>query len=202
MLRGAPYNYFDPTLEAERIRCSNALIRYNKLCKLSGTSKSETQSMLQQVFDPKKDGTYNPPAPCRIEGHLGPGVRIETGFDCTYGYNIRISDNVFIGKNTRIDDSAKVEIGARSWIAANVTILTNDVVKELVQRKGTDGQSNIAHPVWVGTEVVVGTGAVILPGVRIGRGCTIEPYAIVKNNLPDFTTAPSPACAPMPSVSY
>ncbi|KAK6371059.1 hypothetical protein LTR64_006306 [Lithohypha guttulata] len=189
MLRGAPYNYFDATLKGERQRCANALLRYNNACQLgSGISETETQAMLQKVFDPKLDTTFNSSAAPRVEGHLGPGVKIEPGFRCTYGYNIRIFDNVFIGESTRIDDSAKVDIGARTWIGANVTILTNDVAKDMVHRKGTDGQQCTARSVIIGAEVVIGTGAVILPGIKLGRGCTVEPFAHVRTDLADFST--------------
>lgn len=194
MLRGAPYNYFDPTLKNERQRCANALLRYNNACQLgSGISETETQSMLMKVFDPKQDSTHSFAAPCRIEGHLGPGVKIEPGFRCTYGYNIRVFDNVFIGEHTRIDDSARVDIGARTWIGANVTILTNSPAHDMVQRKGTDGQQCCtASPVTIGSEVVIGAGAVIYPGVKLGRGSTIEPFAIVKVSLDDYDTQFAP----------
>lgn len=197
MLRGAPYNYFDPTLKGERQRCANALLRYNNACQLgSGISENETQAMLHKVFDPKLDTTFNSPVAPRIDGHLGPGVKIEPGFRCTYGYNIRIFDNVFIGENTRVDDSGKVDIGARTWVAANVTILTNDVAKDMTVRKGTDGQQCMARPVTIGPEVVIGTGAVILPGVKIGRGATIEPFAHVRTDLVDFATQRGPQVPP------
>lgn len=189
MLRGANYNYFDKTLHNERQRCANALLRYNNACQLgSGVSDQELQNMLLKVFIPKRDQTHSFLAANTLEGGLGPGVKIEPGFRCTYGYNIRIYDNVFIGENTRIDDSAKVEIGSRTWVGANVTILTNEVSKETQNRKGTDGQPCYANSVYIGSEVVIGTGAVILPGRRLGKGSTVEPFAVVKSDLADYET--------------
>ena len=206
MQRGAPYNYFDGTLKDERTRCANALLRYNNACQLtSGVSEEEAQKMLIKVFDPKQDSARPDAKGFPMEGHLGPGVKIEPGFRCTYGYNIRIFDNVFIGENTRLDDSAKIDIGARTWISANVTILTNDVAKDAVQRKGTDGQQCSAQPVSIGPEVVIGTGAVIFPGVKIGRGSTIEPFAVVKESLADFSMQrvyQGQPLAPLGSANY
>ncbi|KAK5949208.1 hypothetical protein OHC33_009749 [Knufia fluminis] len=190
MLRGAPYNYFDATLKNERQRCANALLRYNNACQLgSGVSEPELQNMLSKVFLPSKDSTHSFVASLKgHEGSLGPGVRIEPGFRCTYGYNIKIYDNVFIGENTRIDDSARVDIGARTWIGADVTILTNEPKVDLVGRKGTDGGLCSAAPVSIGSEVIVGAGAVIYPGVKLGKGSTVEPFAVVKSDLPDLHT--------------
>lgn len=189
MLRGALYNYFDPTLRSERQRCATALARYNKACEWgSGVSDNELQNMLLKVFDPQLDFTHSFLAASREKGSIGGGVKIEAGFRCTYGYNLRIYDNVFIGENTRIDDSAKVEIGSRTWIGPDVKILTNDIAKDLVQRKGTDGQQCQANGVTIGSEVVIGTGAVIYPGIRLGKGSTVEPFAIVRQDLGDYVT--------------
>lgn len=189
MLRGALYNYFDPTLKNERQRCATALARYNKACEWgSGVSETELQTMLQKVFDPQLDYTHSFVAVCREKGCIGPGVKIEPGFRCTYGYNLRIYDNVFIGENTRIDDSAKVEIGPRTWIGADVKILTNDVAKDMVERKGTDGQRCITQTVVIGPEVVIGTGAIIFPGAKLAKGSTVEPYAVVKGDLGEYIT--------------
>lgn len=183
MLRHTRFNYFDPTLKNERQRCAEALARYNNACTLrSGVTEQEAQSMLLKVFDPSMDTTHSFLAPCKEKGVLGPGVKIEGPFKCTYGYNLRVRDCVFIGENTRIDDSARVEIGARTWIGPNVTILTTDVGKDMVDRKGTESAC-YAAPVTIASEVVVGSNAVIYPGVVLGRGSTVEPFAVVRESL-------------------
>ncbi|KAK5321615.1 hypothetical protein LTR70_004005 [Exophiala xenobiotica] len=120
MLRGAQYNYFNPTLENERQRCANTLLRYNNACQLdSGVGKPEQQNMLRKVFLPSEDTTHSFVASLKgHEGSLGPSVRIEPGFDCTYGYNIKMYDSVFIRKNTPIDDSAKSYNTGDEWLLA------------------------------------------------------------------------------------
>lgn len=183
MLRHTRFNYFDSTLKNERQRCAEALARYNNACMLrSGVTEQEAQNMLMKVFDPSLDLTHHPIAPCKEKGVLGPGVKIEGPFKCTYGYNLRIMDNVFIGENTRIDDSARVDIGARTWIGPNVTILTTDVSKDMVDRKGTESTC-YAAPVVIHPEVVIGSNAVIYPGVTLSRGSTVEPFALVRDSL-------------------
>lgn len=193
MLRGAQYNYFDNTLKNERLRCAAALKRYNAAIELtSGVSEAEAQNILASVFDPSLDTTHSFRAPLKERGILGPGVVIEQGFSCRYGYNIRLGDNVFVGSLTFIDDSAKVFIGARTWIGSKVKILTNETVADLAFRRGTDGQPCITRAVEIGSECHIGTGAVIFPGVRIGKGATVEPYAVVKEDLPENTIQKCP----------
>ena len=186
MLRNSRYNHFDPTLENDRQRCDRALARYNAACSIdSGMDAEEARTMLWKVFDPSSDRTHKFDAPPRQVGTLSYGVRIEAPFMCTYGYNLKVMKDVYIGKGTTIDDSGKVEIGARAWIGPNVTILTTDCSKEaMVDRKGAAG-TWIARNVYIESEVVIGPNALIYPGIRLGRGSTVEPGAIVKEPLGD-----------------
>lgn len=183
MLRNSRFNYFDTTLKDERHRCEKALERYNAACKQSsGVSETEAQKIFEKVIDPSKDTTHSFLAPCKEKGLLGPGVKVEGPFSCTYGYNLRLYDNVCISKNCNIDDAATVEIGPRTYIGPNVTILTTDVSKDMIDRKGTESVW-LAKPVIIASEVVIGANAVIYPGVRLGRGSTVEAFAIVTANL-------------------
>jgi len=183
MLRQTRYNHFDPTLVNERQRCERALQRYNYACRLdSGISEDEARNILWQVLDPSRDNAHPFLAPLKERGVLSHGVKVEAPFHCTYGYNLKLMDNVYIGKNCTIDDAGKVEIGARTWIGPNVTILTTDVSKDMVDRKGTAG-AWIAAPVFIASEVVIGANAVIYPGVRLERGSTVDPFAVVRESL-------------------
>src|SRR5882757_3746571 len=112
MLRHTHYNYFDPTLLYERQRCERALERYNAAYKLdSGVSEEEIRNILTKVFNPSKDTTRKFPSHIHKKGYLGYGVKIEAPFNYTYGYNIKLLDNVYIGKNYTIDDAGYVEVG-------------------------------------------------------------------------------------------
>jgi len=200
MLRNARYNHLDPTLENERQRCDRALERYSEACKLkNGHTSGEAHSMLEKVVDPSKDTTHHFLAPCKEKGSIGPGVKIEGGLTCTYGYNLRILDDVYIGRGVHLDDAAKIEIGPRTWIGPNVTILTTDVSKDLVDRKGA-GAAWIAKPVTIAAEVVIGHGAKIFPGIRLERGATVEPFAVVRDHVREnmIRTAPEGALYMLP----
>lgn len=192
MLRGSTYNHFDTTLQNERQRCERALQRFNDACKLdSGVSEAEIRNILLKVFDPAEDTTHRFLAAPQEKGTLGKGVRIEAPFTCTYGYNIKTMDSVYIGKNCVIDDAGKVDIGPRTWIGPNVYIMTTDVMKDIQDRKGAGG-AWLANGVTIASEVVIGANAVIYPGVTLERGSTVEPFAVVKENLPAFTTQYAP----------
>ena len=186
MLRRAHYSPFDATLENERQRCEEASRRYNAACSpMSGVSREGAEDMLRKIFDPALDTTHRMVAQYEKKGLLGPGVRIEAPFSCTYGYNISIYDNAFIGKGCELDDAGVIRIGARTWIGPNVTIFTNDLAsKDLIDRRGAESKW-IANPVNIGDEVVIGRNVVIYPGVTIGRGSMVEPGAVVKTSVGD-----------------
>ena len=183
MLRGVSYNHFDQTLVYERQRCERALDRYNAACKLdSGLSEQEVRNILIKVVDPSQDTTHKFPSQNHFKGHVGLGVKIEAPFTCTYGYNLRIQDDVYVGKGCTFDDAGKIEVGSRTIIGPGVTILTTDYSKDLVHRKGTKGFW-FAHDVFIASGVIIGAKAVIYPGVKIDEGATIEPGAVVRESL-------------------
>ncbi|ETI28739.1 hypothetical protein G647_01190 [Cladophialophora carrionii CBS 160.54] len=184
MLRSVHYNYFDATLLYERQRCDRAVERYNAACKLdSGLGEQEVRNLFVKVIDPSQDTTHRLPSHNHSKGHIGPNVKIEAPFTCTYGYNLKVQEDVYIGKGCYFDDSGTIEIGPRTIIAPFVTILTTDYGKDLVHRKGTRGPHWSAGDVFIAANVIIGARAVIYPGVRIEEGATVEPGAVVCESL-------------------
>jgi acetyltransferase-like isoleucine patch superfamily enzyme len=187
MHRAAPYNRLDPTLVYDRRRCKRALARYHAACEIdSGMDDEQARRMLEKVFDPTRDESYNSRSPPDRRGILGHKVRIEPGFSCTYGYNLVMMDSVYVGDNTSIDDSAKVEIGPRTTIGNDVKIITSAYVKDLIDRKGSGGLWT-AKEVFIGANVIIEDNVTIYPDVRIENGVIVEHGAIVKESLPANT---------------
>jgi acetyltransferase-like isoleucine patch superfamily enzyme len=183
MLRSVPYSALDPTLHYERQRCNRALKRYNAAWELdSGLGDQERRNLLLKVIDPSQDTTHRSPSQNHSKGYIGPSVWIEAPFTCTYGYNLKILDDVCIGPGCTLDDCGTIEIGSRTWIGSGVRILTTDTGRDLVHRKGTKAQW-IANDVFIGTNVVIGAGAIIYPGVTIEDHATVEPGAVVTQSL-------------------
>lgn len=111
---------------------------------------------------------------CRIFLLRSTGYRI--GKNCTIGYNFNISD--------RKSDKYNVEIGNRVNISSNVTLITTSYpntsrLNRIYNLKY--GKITIADDCWIGT------GAIILPGVSIGKCCIVGAGVVVENDLPDFS---------------
>ncbi|RMZ75954.1 hypothetical protein DV737_g5037, partial [Chaetothyriales sp. CBS 132003] len=193
MNRLVQYNKLDPTLVDDRKRCRKALARYNAACEAgSGMDDEQARRMLEKVFDPRSDDSHHFKSMPDRRGTLSHRVRIEPPFHCSYGYNLVMMDSVYIGENTSIDDSAKVEIGPRTSIGANVKIITSMPCEDLVDRKGSQGLW-IAKEVYIGAGVIIGDNAIIYPDVRLENGVTVQPGAIVQESAPENAVLRAPA---------
>lgn len=193
MMRGSEYKHFDPTLRYERQRCERAVNRYAAACQLdSGISEQEIRSLLMKIIDPSRDTTHKVPSNYEMKGYLGLGVELEVPFTCSYGYNLRLQEDVHIGKGCIFEDAAPIDVGPRSVIGPGVRIMTTEVARDSLNRKGPSC-TWISKPVTILSEVIIGAGSLIYPGVTLGRGCTVEPGSIVRETLADYSIyRPSP----------
>lgn len=95
---------------------------------------------------------------------------------------LKVGNASFIGR-ARLMLHAQIEIGSNVCVNDGVTILTasHDV-------RDPDWKSFKA-PVIIGDFAWLATGAMILPGVQIGRGAVIGAGAVVTRNVPAYAIA-------------
>jgi maltose O-acetyltransferase len=170
MLAGELYDAFDPELVASRDRARD-------LCQtLNATREAERdvrRALLQQIF-----------------GKGGDTVWLQPPFYCDYGGNIELGERVFFNFNCIVLDVCRVRIGEFSQFGPAVQILTpmHPLQAEL-RRKQEYGK-----PVDIGSDVWVGAGALILPGVRIGNKAVIGAGSVVTRDIPDGVFAAGNPC--------
>lgn len=103
------------------------------------------------------------------------------------------SAGVTIGSGCRIlSDVATTEpwlvsIGDRVTISSDVRIVTHNGSGWLVDDER--GRRFRYAPVSIGSDVFVGAGAIIMPGVRIGDRCVVGAGSVVTRSIPDGTVA-------------
>lgn len=140
-------------------------------------------------------------------GALGANVILEAGVLVFHPQNIRLADNVYVGHQTILKGYHQnvMEIGRNTWIgqqcflhsAGGITIGQNvgigPGVKILTSRHEEEGievpilASRLAFaPVVIEDDCDLGVGAIILPGVRIGRGVQVGAGAVVARSVPDY----------------
>ncbi len=101
-------------------------------------------------------------------------------FHTEFGKNTKIGKNVFINSCCRFQDNGGIEIGDRTMIGPNVTIVTlNHDINPETRVNATP------KPVKIGKNVWIGADCTILPGVTIGENCVIGAGSVVTKNVPN-----------------
>lgn len=112
-------------------------------------------------------------------------------FWCDYGYNIEIGENFFANHNTVILDAAKVVFGDNVFIAPDCGVYTAGHPIDAERRnKGLE----YAYPITVGSNVWIGAGVMVLPGVTIGSNVVIGAGSVVVKDIPDNCVALGNPC--------
>lgn len=116
---------------------------------------------------------------------IGDGVKIREGavigddvrlhWDVTVNYDAQIGDGTTIGTGSHI--TGGMVIGKRCFFGPGV-MTANDPEP----RAGFDAER--INPPIIGDDVLIGAGAILLPGVRIGDRATIGAGAIVSEDVP------------------
>lgn len=105
-----------------------------------------------------------------------------------YKNRMRIGDRTFVGQQCFFHSAGGIDIGASVGIGPGVRILTS--------KHGEAGRSVpiLDSPIELGEVVVeddadIGVGAILLPGVRVGRGAQIGAGAVVTSDVPAYSIA-------------
>ncbi len=126
-----------------------------------------------------------------ILGKVGDGFCVEQPLFCTYGTNTTVGKNFFLNVNCKLMDSGKITIGDNVFIAPNVCIVTEEHSMDVEERAAG---YEYTHPVSIGDNVWICTGAIILPGVKIGSGSVIGAGSVVTKDIPPNSLAVGVPC--------
>ena len=133
-------------------------------------------------------------------GSLGKGVHVDIDFHCEYGRNIFIGDRVIINMNCTFVDNNRIDIGNGVLIASNVQIYTATHPTKAVERMVNDWNGNgafyrtFARPVRIEGNVWIGGGAILLPGVTVGRNSVVGAGSVVTRSIPADCVAVGNPC--------
>jgi len=114
-------------------------------------------------------------------GFVGEGVVIRPPLYVDYGRHIRIGARSFVNYGLVALDVAPIVIGDDVRIGPNVQLLPPTHPLEAEARKaGWEG----GRPIEIHDNVWIGGGAMVLPGVTIGRNSVVGAGAVVTRDVP------------------
>ncbi|AFZ20134.1 acetyltransferase (isoleucine patch superfamily) [Allocoleopsis franciscana PCC 7113] len=106
-------------------------------------------------------------------------IFMDAWFDSKKNFNL--GKNSVINQNCRLDNRGSITIGENVSISSEVCILTADHDLQSCDFTGR------LRPVNIEDYVFIGTRAMILPGVTLGKGCAVAAGAVVTKSVPPFT---------------
>jgi len=109
----------------------------------------------------------------------GSNIFMDAWFDSKT--NFKIGKNSIINQKCRLDNRGSITIGDNVSISAEVCILTAEH-----DPQSSDFSGGV-RPVNIEDYVFIGTRAMILPGVTLGKGSFIAAGAVVTKDVPPFT---------------
>jgi maltose O-acetyltransferase len=170
MLAGELYDPFDPELVRARERARD-------LCQdLNATrerDRDERRRILKELF-----------------GKGGESVWMQPPFFCDYGSNILLGERVYFNFNCVVLDVCRVVIGDYTLFGPAVQIYTATHPMNAELRR----EQEFARPIEIGSDVWVGGGAIVCPGVRIGSRSVIGAGSVITRDIPDGVLAAGNPC--------
>lgn len=120
------------------------------------------------------------------------------------GGQLNIGDYCFIGEGSRIWSSMEVRIGSRVLISHNVNIHDttshslsaherHQHFKRIFLEKKLDLEGVPKSPVIIEDDVWIACNALIMRGIRIGKGAVIAAGAMINKDVPAYAVVTGPA---------
>lgn len=170
MLAGELYNPLDPELVRARDRARD-------LCQDLNATRERDQETRRRILK-------------ELFGRGGESVWMQPPFFCDYGSNIHLGERVFFNFNCVVLDVCRVEIGDYTLFGPAVQIYTATHPMNAELRRNQE----FAKPITIGSDVWVGGGAIICPGVQIGSRVVIGAGSVVTRDVPESVFAAGNPC--------
>ena len=171
MLAGQLYDASDPELVRERKRARDLTYAYNRTTE---DHWDERRRIIAKLFGRSDADTY-----------------IEPPFYCDYGASIYLGNKVFFNFNCVVLDVCPVTIGDKVLFGPAVQIYT---ATHPLDWKVRAEWLESGAPISIGSDVWVGGGAIICPGVNIGDRSVIGAGSVVTKDIPADVFAAGNPC--------
>jgi maltose O-acetyltransferase len=119
---------------------------------------------------------------------LGPGAAIYLGcYVWFYGPGQLRREGLRIGAHSRINRDCCLDARGSLQIGDNVSVSPEVMILTAYHRHDDDNFPVETRAVTIEDHVWIGTRAMIMPGVTLGRGCVVAAGAVVTRDVPPLT---------------
>jgi galactoside O-acetyltransferase len=159
-------------LMIEQIKYQEKLYDFNHT---RASEQSKRSLLLQEMFAEIGENCYIEPPLCANWG----------------GKNVHFGNNVYANYNLTIVDDTDVYVGDNVMIGPNVVISAGThPIHPILRSK--QAQYNV--PIFIGNNVWIGAGSIILPGIHIGENTVIGAGSVVTKDIPSNVVAVGSPC--------
>jgi maltose O-acetyltransferase len=176
MLNGELYDPLDAELVIARAHARDLCTQLNATLE---SQQDERRRILLELF-----------------GAGGDDVWMQPPFHCDYGVNIRLGKRCYFNFNCVVLDVCTLTVGDYTLFGPAVQIYTATHPMDAALRRTQES----GKPVDIGSDVWVGGGAIICPGVRIGSRSVIGAGSVVTRDIPQDVFAAGNPCRVIRSV--
>jgi maltose O-acetyltransferase len=177
MLAGELYDPLDPVLVQARERARD-------LCQDLNATRERDQELRRRILR-------------ELFGRGGESVWMQPPFYCDYGANILLGERVFFNFNCVVLDVCRVTVGDFTMFGPAVQIYTATHPLDAALRR----KQEFGKPITIGSDVWVGGGAILCPGVTIGNRTVIGAGSVVTRDIPEGVFAAGNPCRVIRSVN-
>lgn len=171
MESGKLYDCTDERLQAQQRALNELVYDYNMT---RPSQMEQRQELLRKIF-----------------ADMGEGCYIEPPLRANWGSHTHLGNFVYANFNLTLVDDTHVYIGDHVMIGPNVTIsAAGHPIEPNLRREAI--QFNM--PVRIEENVWIGAGAILLPGVTIGKNSVIGAGSVVTRDIPENVVAVGVPC--------
>ena len=179
MLKGMLYDPREKEILDEQFPFQDKLWEFNKL---KPSDIEEKERFMKEVFAECGENNY-----------------IELPFHANWGgHHVHFGSDIYANSNLTLVDDGHIFVGDKVMFGPNVTIATaNHPIDAELRAKGL--QYN--RDVYIGENTWIGSGVIIVPGVKVGKNVVIGTGSIVTKDIPDNVVAVGNPCRILREVS-
>ena len=178
MKSGRLYFCTDEELAREQLKCLDRLYDFNQT---RPSEMGKRSALLKEIL-----------------AEVGENCYVEPPLHANWGIHTHFGRNVYANFNLTLVDDTDIFVGDSVMFGPNVVVATaGHPIDPELRRKVA--QFNV--PVRIGSNVWIGAGAILLPGVTIGENSVIGAGSVVTHDIPPNVVAVGNPCRVLREIS-